>query len=782
MAAESEFGEDEIAAQGTDNIQDLFARLAPFIDGSGEEPVILINGKPAGFDRSILFYPPEALDRLAVLKPEAAAIYGEPAGKRVVNLVLKKNFSMLNADARIEFATAGGQFGGTLSAMRTAISGDTRWNAQARIGSESALKKSARDLPPRSGVFDEVGFIAAPGGGEIDPALSAATGRPVNAAAIPPGALTAAPSLHHFAAAADALHPVDPDRFETLRSARRNAGFNLGITRPIGDFSAALNLNASHSSSAGKRGLPMASVVLPASHPWSPFSNDVILTRPFAGNRPLRIDNDSTSFGASLTLNGTIGGWQASLAASYSHNRSHNLFETGIDTARVQQLINAADPSFNPFGRWNEGLMIATRNRTISDNLSGRINIRKTLIDLPAGPLTWNLTANTARNSSRRRQRNASGDEITADTITRSQSSGQMSVSVPISRSGEAATGWLGDLSIDLTAKAQTMERDRPQKGFGSTVIWSPQPAVQFRGSIDLAENAPSFEQLDAPIVTTVHRVFDYARQEIAETIWVTGGNPDLKRGTRQSLSLNATLRLLGDQRLTLSFGYNRTIAKGGLASFPELTPAIETAFPERITRNAEGRLVAVDARAINIARNTDATLSSGLALRLGENQRPARGTVAVDPLQFSISVNHRMRLKSELLTHRDLSATNLLAGSGQSRHSVSVQITAGKRGIGATLNGNWSDPANLSAGMNNFRLAPPMLFNLSLFAEPDRLPGKADGRTGVKGFKLSLDIQNLFNGYRRVTRDDGSTPAGYSRDEIDPVGRTVKLSVRKRF
>ena len=47
---------------------------------------------------------------------------------------------------------------------------------------------------------------------------------------------------------------------------------------------------------------------------------------------------------------------------------------------------------------------------------------------------------------------------------------------------------------------------------------------------------------------------------------------------------------------------------------------------------------------------------------------------------------------------------------------------------------------------------------------------------------RISLDVDNLFNGYRRAARGDGSVPAGYSRDEVDPVGRTLKLSVRKRF
>ena len=99
VAAETEFSEEEITAQGTDNIQDLITRLTPFIGNGEEEPILLINGKPADGDRSILSYPAEALNRLAVLKAEAAAEYGYPSGKRVVNLVLKKTYSSQNVDA-----------------------------------------------------------------------------------------------------------------------------------------------------------------------------------------------------------------------------------------------------------------------------------------------------------------------------------------------------------------------------------------------------------------------------------------------------------------------------------------------------------------------------------------------------------------------------------------------------------------------------------------------------------------------------------------------------------
>jgi outer membrane receptor protein involved in Fe transport len=163
---------------------------------------------------------------------------------------------------------------------------------------------------------------------------------------------------------------------------------------------------------------------------------------------------------------------------------------------------------------------------------------------------------------------------------------------------------------------------------------------------------------------------------------------------------------------------------------------------------------------------------------------RPRAGKEAVlsDPLQFSVALNHNMRLKDELQTRAGLPAIDRLADSGQSRHSLSLQATAGKRGVGASLNGNWSSAARVRGVDRTFHFKPPVIFNMSMFAEPDRLFERMKGSGLMKGLKISLDIQNLFNGYRRVTTDDGAVAAGYSRDEIDPLGRTVRITLRKKF
>ena len=288
-------------------------------------------------------------------------------------------------------------------------------------------------------------------------------------------------------------------------------------------------------------------------------------------------------------------------------------------------------------------------------------------------------------------------------------------------------------------------------------------------------------DQLDAPAVTTVNRVFDYLRQEIAEPIWTTGGNPDLEGGRRQSLTLSAMVRPLGDQVLTINLGYRRSVAKGGVAGFPELTPAIEAAFPERVTRDADGRLVAVDARAINLARETDSSLSTGIALRL-PGQRPAGGAAVADPLQFSLSLNHNMRLKNELLTRPGVPAIDQLRAGGQSRHSLSFQASAGKRGGGANLSGSWSSPGRLRGPDEIFIFKPSVTLSVSAFVELDHL-FESPGKKGIlNDLKLSVDIDDLLDGYRRVTREDGTVPVGYSRHEIDPLGRKVRLTLRKKF
>lgn len=692
VESESEFDEASIASKGSGSIADLLDRLAPFIDDPDGAPVILVNGKEVGFDRSILSYPPEALDRLAVLKPEAATRYGQRAGKRVVNLILKKKFASLDAEAGASRATAGGQSGVSLSARRVAIDGPTRWHARASIERVGALLERDRPTGPHS----------------------AANGQ------------------------------------TTLLPLRRSMAFNAGVTRPIGVFSASLNVNASTSERRGVR---------------APVANDGDPGDPVAG---LRADNDSQSLGVVVNVSGKIGKWQTGLSANYARNWSQSLLKR------------------------DDGVPRTDRDHSRRENLTARLNTGTTIIDLPAGPLTTNIAVDVTHSRFVNRQAyGGTGDPFVTDERTRAQGNGQASFNVPLSRRGEGTTAPLGDLSVELTLGAQTLAGRGPQRRFGGGVNWSPVAMLQLRAAFDQAETAPSIDELDGPPVTTVRRIFDFAMQETVDVISTAGGNPDLARGSRQSLSLTARLSPFDDQTLAVNIGYRAQTATGGVTSLPELTPAIEATFPERITRDAQGRLIAIDTRAINIERTSDTEFTSGIALRLprpGKRRGAVSDELGAEPWQYSLALTHRWRVRSELLVRSGLPVIDQLGGDGgQSAHFISLQATAGKRGIGANLSGNWSSATRVRGdvgtdGGAGFRVVPPAIFNLSLFVEPQHLWKGGARPSWMDKLKLSLDIQNVLRGYRKLLLDDGSIPAGYSRYETDPLGRTIKLTARKRF
>ena len=773
---ETELNEEDIALYGADSIRDLIQRIKPLIDGSGREPVLLVNGKRVGSVSGIAGFPPEALNRLEILPPEAAAHYGYPSNQRVVNLALKKHFISWQVETGLTLATAGGRDSERLAVSRVVIDGPVYWNAQAQMLRDSRLLKSERQIPRPSAMVGPASYIVRTDGGGIDPAFS----RPVVQAGIPPGAASRPPGLADFVATAGLGPAGNPDAFETLLPSAYSQSFNAGVTRPLGSFSGSLNINASRSGTSQLLGLPIA--------------GDAALIRSFDGEHGLRNDQRSEMLGLSLLVSGLIGSWQTALTTNYSVGRSRTLFERGIDQTGIQKLIDLPEPSFNPYGPRDRSLLPAERNRSRNQSLNVQLNVTKPVLTLPAGAVIANFagTANSSGSTNIRVDRSI-GSEV-RNRLRQNRFTAMQSVSIPVASRSAGVLAPLGDLSVDLSAtiEAGTAPGLRPQ--FNGSLNWSPFSFLQLSGSYGYAEMAPTVDQLNGPRVEIVNRIYDFVRREMAEPVWISGGNPDLQKGSRRSLSLNGSVRPFGNQRLTLNVGYQRLTASGGVGSFPGFTPAIEVAFPERIIRDASGRLIAIDARPINIVRDVTEQLTSSLVLLVstppGAGRIPAPGArkaTMADPLQLSLSLNHSWQLRSELLTRPGLPPLDRLRGDGgQPRHNVSLQLVAGKRGIGATLTGNWQGAARVRGGTTDgsgdFRYPAMMQFNLGLFVEPERLEDRNTGKNWLSNLKFAIDIENLFNSYRRVELDDGSVPDGYSRHEIDPLGRTIRLSIRKRF
>ena len=85
----------------------------------------------------------------------------------------------------------------------------------------------------------------------------------------------------------------------------------------------------------------------------------------------------------------------------------------------------------------------------------------------------------------------------------------------------------MGDLALDLSLSGQTLSGSGC--GSGSAVALVGHPSQSCSSAVfDRTETAPSFDQLDGPLVTTINRIFDFARQETVDVVLTTGGNPDL--------------------------------------------------------------------------------------------------------------------------------------------------------------------------------------------------------------------------------------------------------------
>ncbi|WP_447953338.1 hypothetical protein [Sphingopyxis chilensis] len=534
------------------------------------------------------------------------------------------------------------------------------------------------------------------------------------------------------------------DASRTLLPASDRLTMNLGLTRPLGRFSGTFGIDVARRDTRQLLG--------PAPVPAG------------GGGDPLRGDQDSTNLGLSALLGGPLAGWQSNIIARYTRSWSTNALE------RV-----AAGPEIR-----------IDRTRSRSEGLSAQVNLNRPVLTLPAGMVTSNISFGAARDWTQSRG-SGEGDIPAGFEFRRRQWDARLSLGVPISSSVSDRFSALGDLSVDIAGGVSEASGSPLQERFDFGLNWTPFPLLQLTATAGFAQLIPSADQLGGPYVEEVRRIYDYRRQEIAEPRWITGGNPDLGRGRQRSYSLRASLTPFADPQISITSQYQRQSATGGAGLFPTLTPAVEDAFPERVVRDAAGRLVSVDARPIRIARDISERLDSGLVVSFSTGGRAGAEVGAppqASPWQVTLSINHGWTLRSELLTRPGVPAIDRLRGdTAQSRHSLTFQLVAGRAGAGLTLDGTWQSPFRLRVdGQQDYRHRAVTALNLRLFAEPERLLRMQEKPAWLADLNIALDIRNLFDSYRRVVLSDGTVPAGYERYEVDPLGRTVQLSLRKRF
>ncbi len=847
----------QIRAYGAGSISELLAFLEPQLRTSQSrgdgQPIMLINGRRTSGMQEIRDIPPEAIERFEILPEEVSLTYGYRADQRVVNIVLRRRFRAVTTEAGLKGATAGDRTSADLQSTLFRVQGDQRWLFNGKISHDSPLFETDRDIV-RSQVdrpYDLTGNITGLNGEAIDPALTALVGRPVTVNPVPPSAVGGAPSLADFAASAGLPASDDLTAWRSLAPKNTNASLTGAVTRPLGRSSMATISGSLEDTStlsylglpgvlglptADTRGLPSPGVLLPASNPFSPFSQDVQLYRFADDYVSLTRKTDTQKATAAAAANGRIKEWRWSTTASYAYTASDTTTGRGLDTSAFAAGVAAGDPTLNPFGNIPSELLARISPdsaHSTSNVVNAEVVFVGNLLQTPAGGVSTTFKAgadNQTQNSRSTRFNAATGLNVSAERdISRTSGDLQASINVPIANRAKDVLPFLGDLSINFNGQYEQLSDFGGLTTLGGGANWSPINPLSFIVSYTTEEGAPSASQLNDPILSTPNvSIFDFRTNRTVLATRIEGGNPNLDADSRQVIKLGVNLRPLprdAKTNLQINANYTATRIDNSINNFPAITADIEQAFPERILRDKEGNLVSVDARPVNYAKSEREEVRWGFNLsrpfgqpRAGapgfpggpggppgdggprgpgggsgaggggggfrgggggfrNGPRPGQG-------QFQVSLYHTWNLKDEIKIRDGLPLIDRLnGGSGAGpEHEVQLQVGVFKSGMGAFLNGSWRSSYRLngSTEARDLFFGDQSTFSLNLFADLSSRPDLLRAHPWLRGSRIQLQAQNLFDTRQDVHDRLGLTPQAYQPDYRDPIGRTVRISFRK--
>jgi uncharacterized membrane protein YgcG len=712
----------DIRSYGVNSVAELLEELGPQTrSGRGEgAPVTLLNGlRISGFSE-IRDIPTEAIQRVDILPEEVALKYGFTANQKVVNIVLRRRFRATTVELSDRIATDGGANSPEAEIDYLRITPDGRFSLSAEYERQLQLREDQRDL-------------------------------------------------------------AEADPFRTLLPATEEASLNAVYATSISEgVSATINGRAQYDDSRSLQGLG---------------ADGSLITQ----------NNDSLNTRLATTLNGAISGWQWTFTGNYDRT------ETETTTS-----------------------VVADRARSVVSLFGGDFTINGQPLDLPAGAVSTTLRLNAS--SSDFESRSVRDGISRRGDVQRDIGGGQINVDVPIASRGDFL-GFLGDLSLNGNVEVQRLSDFGTLYSYGAGTTWSPIRALNLVASFTDEDNAPTAQQLGNPVIVTPGiRVFDLVRGQDAIVTQISGGNPDLLANSRRVWRLQGTLRPFGETDLSLVATYTNTRTRNGIFNLGFPTAQLQTAFPDRFIRDGTGDLIQIDTRPVNFFREDreqlrwgvnfskriqDSTAEQFRALAAaGRLPFPGRGPGAAGRSEgvggdrprgagrgggrfggggfgggggrLQLALYHTWTLKDEVLVRPGgplidrLDGGTLGRGGGTPRHQIEVQAGVTRNGLGIRTSINWQSGTTVegATGLASDRLQFSDLatVDLRLFANLGNMPKLVVDNPWLRGTRVTLSVDNLFDARQRVRDATGTTPVNYQPDLLDPLGRTVRLSLRKLF
>jgi hypothetical protein len=824
-----QLNEADIASLGASSLTDLVAAVAPQANSGrgrgGGMPIILLNGQRVSGFRELRDLPPEAIRQVQIFPEEVALKYGYRPDQRVINFILKDNFASFATEFEHAQPEAGGFGSNELEATLTRIGAKTRFNLDIELERATALTESERDLIASNGsLLARGGNISGLGpNGVISPSLNAAAGSTVTQAGVPLG--IANPTLAQFAGTANRLNNSDIGDARTLLPRTERLEVNGTWSRSLGPQTGlSLNANYALNGSASLLGLPGTSFVLPGSSPFSPFGQDVTLSRYFDTPRPLERESETHVFQTGGTFNHVLGRWRWTVTGNYARtdNETRTTHNADYTALRAGVLAGTVNPFAAGFGA--DLLFLAPDlASSLNQNLDVRSTLAGSVLTLPAGEVQTTFASGFTRqmlDSETWRSGVTTNVALRRNIINQS-----VNAEVPITGRDFGIGSTIGEWSIngnigfsDLSDFGQLVE-------YGAGLRWAPARNLTFQASITGDENAPGIGQLGNPTLVTPNvATYDFTRGESLFINVTTGGNPALIGEKRRDLILNANWTPTFIKDFALQASYFRNNSRNTTASFPLLTPEIEPAFASRVVRDVNGRLLSVDQRPVNYDRETSQRIRWGFNMsgNIGAAP-PARGPFGGppgagaprgpggapragggggggfgggggggQPSRWNIALYHSYRIQEDILIRPGVPVLDLLNGSatssngGAPRHEVELSGGMFHKGFGLRLQGTYKSGTTANGtglpGSNDLRFSDLAAVNAFLFVNLDQQARVVKAMPFLKGSRVAFRIENILNDIVDVRDQNGNVPLGYQPGYIDPRGRVFELSFRKRF
>ena len=736
--------QQDIASYGAGSLAELLEAVAPQAGSGrgrgGDGPVILVNGQRVSNFRELRRYSPEAIARIEILPEEVAQRYGYSADQRVVNFILKDNYSSRETEAEWGLPDGGGYSTGQMELTWLRIRGEDRLNLALDLNRSGLLTEAER------GVRQELDSVPLAG----DP---------------------------------------DPARHRSLIARSKSAELTGGWTTGLGVEGSSFNLNASArlEESHSFSGLDTVRLTDP---------DGVSVLRSFNASDPLGRRSRTQTYGLGATLVNPLGSWKLTTTLDANHLRKRTMTERGADTSEIEALAAGGVLAIDgPLPVIEPGQQQVARSRTSS--IKSMFNLEGHPLSLPAGEVT--MTAYGGYEWYRIIGRNS--DLATGSTrLTRGNMRGGVNLSVPLTSKRKGAWGAVGDISLNLNGAVEDLSDFGSLITYTTGLTWKPVPDITLQASYIHAEKAPDLSQLGDPVLQGFNvPVYDFDRGVTALVTVTTGGNPLLTRETRRDIKLSASWEPSFLRRSSLTVEYFRNRSSDVTASFPLFTPQVEAAFPDRIVRDAAGALVALDQRPVTLARESASRLRYGIDLS-GEIGHAGAGEPDMMAMmrgrspgqgRWSASLYHTIELDNAVQLASGGPWLDLLNGDaiadtgGVARHKLTAQGGLFMGGIGMRLNADYESATRVLGGpgtTDDLRFGSLATVDLRMFIDLGSQSWIESDPGVTKDLRLMLRIDNIFNARRRVTDADETVPIAYQPDLLDPKGRFFEIELRKIF